>query len=623
MLRFPAFIAFLLLLAAAPAYGQADYANKQAERQLEFAQTELADGDYEKAMRSAESALRLVPDLHAAILLKAQAYEGLQQYPLAESTLLAYLETAPPAAQDPMARIALERVRQKIAEDTGGSRSRNARLRKGLSSEDIRAFEERVNAALSGGLCQSARSAAKELTLAAPDVAEGWKLAGDAARCANNTREAAISYRRYQYLGGKDDSVLEMIGALSETLATLVIDVAQNDRDLKPTLSMSVGGTIIDPLPAEGGRVGFYDLPTGAKLHLDVSGDGIETESIDIDGLNRGETRSLALTPKVVGHGTLRAAQYDPKVFGVWVAGDEDQTPLPPGKGLRMTATTVLVRVRSEFGKLDAAVKVQPDTDTLFDPAMHQPAALTVVNLPAGGEATIRMADGDPLEQRRDLPNEGSKPDPETRVLVARPQKFQSLRGGTALLSVRHPTMGSATQEVMLRGGAVNATTFDNTRLTGLAREQELLAAKEAELAQAAAAQAAKEAEAANRKAAIDASRKQAQEASRKEAAALQRSPDLSVKRGQPSTLGIVLSAVGGALIAGGVGAMSYSGYARATGNRWDEFAESNTLSDQDEIDRQAAWDAVGPSLGAGIATAGIGAVSVPIGVILLTRKKK
>ena len=613
-------IAILLFLVATPAWGQADYANQQAARQLEFAQQELADGNYEKAMRSAESALRLVPELHPAILLKAQAYEALQQYPLAESTLLAYLETAPPTEQDPMARIALERVREKISTDADGSRSRNARLRKGLKAEDIQAFQERVNSALADGRCQSARSAAKELTLAAPDESEGWKLAGDAARCAGNTREAAISYRRYQYLGGSDESVLALIGALSESLATLIIEVAENDRALKPTLSMSVGGSLIEPLPAEGGRVGFYDLPTGSDLRLDVAGDGIETEAIEVARLTKGETRSLAVAPKVVGHGILRATNYDPKSFGVWVTGNDEGIPLPPDEGLKLTATTVRVRVRTEFGKLDASVRIASGTNTIFDPKDHQPAALTIVNLPAGGEATIRMAEGDALEQRRDLPNDGAKPESETRVLVTRPQKFQSLRGGTAILTVRHPTLGSASQEIVLLGGSINASTFDNSQLTGLAREKELLAAKEATTRakedEAAAAREVKTQEAANRRA--------ASETSRREANALKQSPDLSIKSGgNKKTLGIILGVVGGALVAGGSGALGYGAYARSTEQRWDEYAQTNTLNALDLVDQQNARDAVGPSLGVGIATVSLGAVSIPIGLILASKGKK
>jgi|GEM_PF-2391800 len=613
MQRYPALFALAcVLLTALPAFGQADYAVKQSERQLEFAQEEFADGDYEKALRSAESALRLVPELHGAILLKAQAYEALEQFPLAESTLLAYLETAPPVEQDPMARIALDRVRQKISEDRGGSRSRNARLRKSLSAEDIAAFEDRVRVNLAAGLCQSARSAAKELTLAAPDEAQGWKLAGDAARCASNTREAALSYRRYQYLGGAEPSVLDMISALSESLATLIIDVAKNDKALEPALSMSVLGSLIEPLPAEGGRVGFYDPPTGADLSLDISGDGIETEQITIDRLTKGETRSLALTPKVVGHGTLRAADFDQKALGVWITGGDEPVALSPGQAVRLTATTVQIRVRGEFGRLDTAVQVVADKETLFDPAKHLPAVLTVVNLPAGGEVRIAMATGAAIEQRRDLPTQGARTEAETGVLVTRPQKFQSLRGGKAVLTVKHPTLGSASQEVVLQGGTVNATTFDPSKLSGLARDQELLAAKnQTEAAKAAAAADAAAAQRATRDNAVT------------EAQALKRTPDLSVKRDTNQTLGIVLSAVGGALIAGGVGSMSYSGYARATGNQWDEYAESNTLTAQDEVDRTKAWDAEKPALGLGIAMAGVGAVSLPLGIIFATKKKK
>ncbi len=603
-------LAALLLLTAAPslALAQADYANQQAERQVDFAQEELADGEYEKALRSAESALRLVPDYHPAMLVKAQAYEGLNDYPLAETTLLAYLEMAPPKEQDPLARVALERVRAKIEGEASGSRSRNARLRRGLSAEDIEAFRERVTTNLAAGLCQSARSAAKELTLAAPDVAEGWKLAGDAARCANNTREAAISYRRYQYLGGNDGSVLELIDALSESLATLIIDVADAGQTSAPVLTMSVGGSIIEPLPAAGGRIGFYDLPTGQDLELEVAGDGIESEFVAVERLKKGETRDLALTPKVVGHGRLKAAAYDKGTFGVWVTGDDEPTPLAPSEALRLTATTVTLRIRTEFGRLDVPVKIPRDGEVVFDPLEHQPAALTVVNLPSGGEASIRMVEGDKLEQLRDLPIDSgnTKRDPETKILVARPQKFLSLRGGKAILSVRHPTLGSASQEVVLEGGAANATTFTLTNLTGLARERELLEAKQKREAE----EAAKRAE------------EQAVRDAAKEQAAIQNKPDLSIKGADNKTLGIVLGSVGGALIAGGAGILGYSGYARGAEKDWTTYEAQFGLSEQDAVDLQAASAAADGSLGAGLGFVIGGAVCVPIGLLLATKKK-
>lgn len=611
-LRLAALVVLLLTLAT-PAFAQSDFASQQAERQVEFAREELANGDYERALRSAESALRLVPLFHPAMLLKAQAYEALEDYPLAETTLLAYLEMAPPKEQDPLARIALERVRAKIESDASGSRARNARLRKSLSQDDIDNFRERVTSNLAAGLCQSARSAAKELTLAAPDLAEGWKLAGDAARCANNTREAAISYRRYQYLGGNDSSVLELIDALSEELATLLVDVAKDEGGIEPILHMSVAGSIIEPLPAEGGRLGFYDLPTGQDLALEVEGDGIETESIGIERLRKAETRTLALTPKVVGHGTLRGTDYDSRTFGVWVSTKDEPIPLPPGKSLRLTATTVTVRIRNDLGKLDVPVTIQRDTETTFDPGQHQPTSLTVVNLPSGGEATIRMAEGEPLEQRRDLSSSGAKRDADTKILIAQPQKFLSLRGGKAILSVRHPTLGSASTDVLLEAGEVNATTFTLTKLSGLAREAELLAKKQA-------ADSAAAAEAEENKAAATAAKREQQ--------AIQSQPDLSVKTADNGTLGVILSAVGGAFLAGGIGALGYSGYARGVEGRWDAY-EASTLPEgqfligQDAADRLSAQSAANGSLGAGLGMVVAGGVSLPIGLILATKKKK
>ncbi len=611
-LRLATLVALLLALAT-PAFGQADYANQQAERQVEFAREELANGDYERALRSAESALRLVPLFHPAMLLKAQAYEALEDYPLAETTLLAYLEMAPPKDQDPLARIALERVRARIESDASGSRARNARLRKSLSRDDIDNFRERVTNNLAAGLCQSARSAAKELTLAAPDLAEGWKIAGDAARCANNTREAAISYRRYQYLGGSDSSVLELIDALSEELATLLVDVAENDGGIEPILHMSVAGSIIEPLPAEGGRLGFYDLPTGQDLALEVEGDGIETETIGVERLRKAETRTLSLTPKVVGHGTLRMADYDGRALGVWVGTKDEPISLPPGESLRLTATTVTMRIRNDLGMLDVPVTIKRDAEITFDPGLHQPTSLTVVNLPSGGEATIRMAEGEPLEQRRDLPTSGAKRDAETKVPISQPQKFLSLRGGKAILSVRHPTLGSASADVLLEPGEVNATTFDLTRLSGLAREAELLAKKQADDA-ASAAEAERE--------------KEAAAAAKQEQQALERQPDLSVKTADNGTLGVILSAVGGAFIAGGVGALGYSGYARSVGGQWDDYEASTLpagqfLIGQDAADRLSAQSAANGSLGAGLGMVVAGGVSLPIGLILATKKEK
>ena len=84
---------------------------EQASRQLEFARKELADGKYEKAIESAESALRLNPLLYEALLIKALAFEGFGDFEKAESLLVAYQEIAKGGSVDPRADEALERIR--------------------------------------------------------------------------------------------------------------------------------------------------------------------------------------------------------------------------------------------------------------------------------------------------------------------------------------------------------------------------------------------------------------------------------------------------------------------------------------------------------------------------------
>ena len=51
-------------------------AEEEANRQLDFARTELAGGQADRALKSAESALRLCPSCYDAMVVKALAYEA-------------------------------------------------------------------------------------------------------------------------------------------------------------------------------------------------------------------------------------------------------------------------------------------------------------------------------------------------------------------------------------------------------------------------------------------------------------------------------------------------------------------------------------------------------------------
>jgi len=90
----------------------------EALRQLEFAQAELNLSNYQKALNSAESALRLHPPLYEALAYKAIALEGLGDFRVAESMLVTYREIRGGWDLFPAGEHALERVRGKLGART-------------------------------------------------------------------------------------------------------------------------------------------------------------------------------------------------------------------------------------------------------------------------------------------------------------------------------------------------------------------------------------------------------------------------------------------------------------------------------------------------------------------------
>ncbi|MCP4870594.1 MAG: hypothetical protein GY898_17975 [Proteobacteria bacterium] len=99
-------------LMAAPLVQAQSRGEEEARRQLEFAQQEVDEGNFEKALASADSALRLYPSLYEAYVFKALAYEGLGKLKMAESFLLTYRELRP--GKDEQADEALARIQEKL-----------------------------------------------------------------------------------------------------------------------------------------------------------------------------------------------------------------------------------------------------------------------------------------------------------------------------------------------------------------------------------------------------------------------------------------------------------------------------------------------------------------------------
>ena len=134
----------LLILSTwlAPTPGQAESATeREAKRQLEFARQEVGEKNFEKALTSAESALRLHPALYDAFVFKALAFEGLGDLKTAESFLVAYKDLTPEEKQLSELPDALQRVARAQAsagpQPAQGDRSAVARGVAGLEADDL------------------------------------------------------------------------------------------------------------------------------------------------------------------------------------------------------------------------------------------------------------------------------------------------------------------------------------------------------------------------------------------------------------------------------------------------------------------------------------------------------
>ncbi len=92
LLVLPLVLTVAPVLLAPPSALAEDLLAGQAARQLEFAWKEIESKKWDKALKSADSALRLNPALYTAMVVKAIALEGMGQFEDAESWLLTYLD---------------------------------------------------------------------------------------------------------------------------------------------------------------------------------------------------------------------------------------------------------------------------------------------------------------------------------------------------------------------------------------------------------------------------------------------------------------------------------------------------------------------------------------------------
>ena len=465
----------LLAGLAAPAVCFAG-ASEEAERQLTFARRELEQSRYDRAITSAESALRLDPTAVDAFVLKALAYEGLGEVELAESLLIAYLEITKDLPRDPSASQALARLQSR---DSPGTRNRRGqisvqeerRLGTGQVSVDIDVARARVKEAITAGNCQVAAATADEVTAGLPRLPDGWRLVGDAARCDGRVRAAALAYGRFLELGGTDPRVTLMLEGLLDNLGDLEIRLSREAGGPVALVRLELpDGESVSPEVAPDGTLTFSRLPAGTELSVTVGGRGLEAQAVAVKPLGPGEHRVVTVTPTYVGLGVLRLARYDTSMCKTTFYTADGELELAPGGAERVTAGKVAAVVQGAHGEIEVDLDLEPGQSIEFDPLPWVPTSLTIVGLPAG--STVRVSvegfDDARMEKSQAVDLFGGQIDPATGVRVAEPLAMQGLLGGSGGLFVEHPVLGGGNRPIVLELGEVNATTFDYHALPGL-----------------------------------------------------------------------------------------------------------------------------------------------------------
>jgi tetratricopeptide (TPR) repeat protein len=471
------------LLGTSPpaAHAESNTGVSQATRQLDFAREELAKGKFDKAFKSAESALRLDPGQSGAILLKAQAYEGLDNLKQAKLLVAAYLEEVDQDSLSEDARRVIERIsgaplsvaRGTVKDHRGRSSSIALNSLRGQEEDalDPTPYRERVEAALAQGRCASARSAAYELTSAAPETADGWRLSGDAQRCASELRLALLDYRRYLKLAGKEPSVHRLVERLAPRFGIVVVAVkapGEARGELKARLTWDNEESGYEPM--KDGRWRFRDLPIDIPLEVRVSGLGLKPTMLTVEPLAAAEIRDLSVEPEWLGLATINVVDYPPELASTLLVTEDRELAVGPGSKSRVTAAGLSAIVQNEFGNTTTHLEVTPDQEINFDPKLHLPSRLAVSGLPAGAavSVTVTTDDGGKVPSSSVLPAERGLIDEKTGVRLAPPHNFDSLTGGIGTLHVFHPVLGESQVDVVLEGGALNASTFAWKPLPGV-----------------------------------------------------------------------------------------------------------------------------------------------------------
>ena len=450
-----------LLLVSVPS-AWADKGSDQAARQLEFAQDELNAGDYDRAIKSAESALRLDPTAYTAIVIKALAYEAQGDTDKAEALFVAYLEFTKGIQPDPRVAEGLARLR------AGASKRRTPRGgRTDATAPDAAEHAAAMQALITAGRCDEALVPSRDAIAADPKSAAAYEVLGDVQRCAQRMRGAALAYRKAVDLGGTNPALLAQLEQAEARLSTLVVTLRAPTSAVAEIVVLLRDLEVL-PTGFDQGVAHFDLMPPGTTLELQVGGRGFQPQTIAVPGLEAGELRHVEVSPTWLGVGTVTVARWSGGIDTVEIIEGDQATLVRGGDTLQVGAGRAVARMTNSAGVVELPLTIARSRDVALEPGRWIPSGLVIHGLPTG--ATVEIALGrSELTIAHEVPRGDGTLDATTGALIAGPQTVRGLAAGAVTLRVKHPGLGAGAQAVSLAPGQTNEVTFDQAQMPGTA----------------------------------------------------------------------------------------------------------------------------------------------------------
>ena len=329
---------------------------------------------------------------------------------------------------------------------------------------------EEIRSDIKAGRCDTAQLEARLLVQSHTDVAENHKLLGDAARCANDPREALVSYRAYLALGGKDPSITSILPSLSSLLATVAVTVPLPDGHPPPSVHVVVGDDVAEGILDTTGIGVVPDVRTGVPVVLVVHGPGWEPSRTAIDSLASAEVRPVNVTPNWVGKATLTLTDFDHTKLEATLTTPIGAQVLEPNSTREITAGDVSLQVSNSMGLQAVNIPLPAGSNFEFNPASWAAAELRIAGLPVGSEVRVFVEghDGTFMERAGQAAEEGELNE-ESGIILSPPVVLQSLVSGAGGLFVNHPLLGEGLGQVVLAPGVSNSATFKWQEMPGVA----------------------------------------------------------------------------------------------------------------------------------------------------------